>query len=109
MTPIEALDQIEALLQMGWNKYTDAVTSDGRTIHATSPEACSWCLLGALLKVYRQPSLPSLITDPLRGVMEEIKKDFPPEFYGYGLTGFNDAPWITKAHVLARYRRPKIG
>jgi hypothetical protein len=35
-----------------WGQYTAARDSKGQPVHPRKPEACSWCLIGALHKCY---------------------------------------------------------
>ena len=53
MQAVEYLEQAKALIEKpeNWAKDNFARKSNGNATRINSPEACSWCLTGALLKV----------------------------------------------------------
>ena len=53
MQAVEYLKQVKALIEKpeNWAKDNFARKSNGNATQINSPEACSWCLTGALMKV----------------------------------------------------------
>jgi hypothetical protein len=112
------LSEARGLLAKGWIKGAYARRADGRPAATGSPEACQFCLAGAVLHVLQQRQKEagyfpgSEVRDSLRDVLGVV---FPPREvtqaeYDAGLSGdtldqtfeFNDAEERTQHEVLAK-------
>jgi len=83
---IEVLKEAREKIRQGWCQGGPARDHRDATISTGDPNACKWCLFGALMAV----------TDDWDGPRAAIK-----EFTGCSLAEWNDAPGRTKAEVLA--------
>ena len=69
-----------------WTQGTNARDSEGKGVAASSEEACSWCLIGAIFRCYG-------IEGSFR-VEERVRLSL-----GSAITKWNDVSWRTFAEV----------
>lgn len=48
MSTLDDLRKTKEFLQRGWTKRFAAIDENGTSVLPTSPDACKWCLLGAI-------------------------------------------------------------
>jgi hypothetical protein len=77
-------------LRKGWCKDVCAKKADNTRTYAEDPEACSWCIVGALLKV-------GVSGNEVFALAERSR-----ELFGTGLSDFNDVHAKTVDDVIKR-------
>lgn len=93
MTPLTLLQNTRALIVRGWNQGTFAQNAKGEAVTSGDPEACSWCLIGALGTAAKDHETAfDRAYDILRKLMP---------IGSYSLSLWNDLPGRTQADVLA--------
>ena len=98
MKGIEA-DPIEAavaLLQQGWTQHANARDNEQRPVSALDPNACKWCLYGAIMR-----ACDGRIAD-VRDIIDYLKTVDPKI---YDIVVWNDASSRTREDVLALLAR----
>ena len=95
MTTKEILTQARVLVKQSWTQGAYARNSDGESVAAKDPTACSWCAVGAI-KAANPDGYPRLC---------ELW-DLFDNLVGRPLTiSFNDASDTTQEDVLSLYDR----
>ena len=99
---VETLIAARAKLATGWVKGAYALNAKGIDVAPESPDACRWCISGAVLAV-----MPRDIGDTPMLLRHAIGKGLPYPFAANGgnIAGFNDAEETTHADVLAALDR----
>lgn len=95
MKQLDRLVLARKKIEQGWCKGSYAKDSQGNKVVETSPDAVSWCAIGAMHS-----------TDP--GAFFPITKDHPLCMASRGfrnITYFNDDPRTTKQDVLDLFDR----
>ena len=69
-----------------WTKRVLARNAKGEAISPTSPDACSWCIIGALVKVSGSEELAQ---EALPAIGNAIRSEFP-HLASFSITDFND-------------------
>ena len=89
MSVRDDLHEVRALLEGGWCRGSFAMDDSGKKENPDSPDACRFCLVGAVLRVCRS------------GTREigEIVRALEKELGSHDLVPFNDTH--TKAQVIA--------
>lgn len=83
-----------------WIKHEFALDSEGYAVDPRSPEACSWCLSGAILCVTYETELPC---EP-SSLSTEIHRLFDSD-----IATFNDDPTTTHSDILSLIDRTIAG
>lgn len=84
----------ELLKTAGWTHGAFARTPEGKPTDPSDPQACEFCLVGAILRCYPGPQVCIEILPRLRRLL------FPGETTRGALTSWNDDPKRTKTEVL---------
>lgn len=87
----DALFDVRDVLTKGWTQYARARRRDGNAVDPSSPEACSWCMLGALQKVMPVAETRLVALD---AIYSSMVTQFIP------ITTFNDHDNRTQGQVL---------
>ena len=58
-----------------WAKYILAVDQFGHGAHVLSPQACSWCAIGAIMKELRVHELPTSTMRIIDAALEGMARD----------------------------------
>jgi hypothetical protein len=98
MTPQDILTKAAALLESSptaWTQSVIARNAAGRVAAPNSPEACSWCALGAIAKVRGQP-YATRTNCPATQLLET--------YLGEYAGNYNDRPQRTREEVIAALR-----
>lgn len=92
---LTALIKAKALIVRGWTKNSMARDAAGLPVASDNPDACQWCMYGAVLSVTRNAAEVRNLT--IHAVCAAL-----PEVYavGGGVTQYNDAGDRTHAQVL---------
>ena len=101
MTPLEVLREAEKLVEEGWCQGVAARTFSGFAVTPNDPDACSWCLTGAISKA-AGGSETDLDIKVLHIVFHHLFGR-PPDVYHkrtYSVSEWNDFPGREKAEVL---------
>lgn len=98
MTTTEAIEAVSALLARpeAWCQGWEARDAAGQPVPAESPEACAWCLLGAIARVGGDEAVEERLLHILR---TEFDRPALVE-----LSQFNDGCFTEHADVLALLR-----
>lgn len=101
MTEKEVLEGMLELLSDSdsWTQGTHARTNDGRAVSLLSPHATSYCLLGALYKVYCSDFSGTVVSSDFSGAVVSHLQSGVPEF-NFSLSLFNDSPSTTHEDVV---------
>jgi len=73
---LQMLWALQVLLTQGWARDALARAKDGFEVHPLSPEACAWCLIGAIGKIAWQTddaARRELRFDALLGAIAEVE------------------------------------
>ena len=95
MTTKEVLIQARALILKGWTQEAFARDADGEPVSAKDPDACSWCVVGAVVAAY--PDWDNLSKGLWDFLGRFVDEPCPDEF--------NDLPETTQTDVLALFDR----
>ena len=107
------LRKARALVKRGWVRDKWAKDAAGRVVHYDSPEACAFCLLGAIFRAEAEYGNPTYALEP-GGYDKARATYYPPnrwleqalwhrmgQPYRSSLRLWHDAPERTQAEVLA--------
>lgn len=95
MTSNEILEGTIDLIKGGWTQNALARMSNGCPVSPLRPEACSFCIEGAMLKTLgdHEAEFTSLEYDWVVNNLEEL--------YGTSIEGWNDIPGRTHEEVVS--------
>ena len=86
-------------LDRGWTQGDDAIDEKGKPVPPRSPEACSWCAIGAISAAMGDPYLKGehkMVRDAITDTMG---------LRAYSLAEWNDAPLRTFAEVRTAFEK----
>jgi len=99
------LIKARSFVERGWHKGCNALDSNRRSVYPNSPEAVSWCVIGACLATTKRGISPESYErfDELMIALDNVlrKENSPYKF----LQSFNDNPEVTKEKVLTLFDR----
>ena len=93
----QILTEAYALIERGWVQGWDARNRYGKMVQALTPDACAWCLTGALTKAATHLHL----REEDRQRAYELVAAALPTGESRFVVVFNDSPGRTKEQVLA--------
>lgn len=93
---ITLLKQARAIVEKGWARGALAMDAQGRTVGVKSPEACSFCLSGALIRA--GATYHGTLTEDGVRIFDKLQAFTPERLY---IHHWNDMPGRAKEEVLA--------
>lgn len=106
MSVLDDLKQMETLLNGDgrWIKYEEAQDANGKAVLGENPDACCWCLIGAMMRVSKDGEHVDLgrvsdLSNAIYNALGEVPLNRPT------LVSFNDAANTTQDDVLALIRK----
>lgn len=97
MTVVEVLQGARAKIVQGWCQDTAAKDAHGKGVMVADPEACSWCVLGAIWSCTAYGSDVELAAE------DTFRRVLPGSYASIRL--WNDRPKRTKEEVLRAFDR----
>jgi hypothetical protein len=98
MKTVEVLMRARKLIEIGHAKGYAALDRDGNSLGEwSSPDACAWCIVGALNVAAETADDET----PEGAALRSAAFDALAPFVGTDFIGWNDAPERTQADVLA--------
>lgn len=95
----KVINLTKEILNKGWTKGAWARDKRGNAVDSDSPNACSWCLLGAIILAEETVRLGAYPAARLNLALTDIvKRD---DTVQWGITGYNDREDVTLPDVLS--------
>jgi len=99
MTPTDILVAARAKIAQGWTRRAFGRDKDGYAVNACDPDACAWCVMGALRVVIMG------VTGPTGGAMEAARRRLERAAQCPDIMSWNDDYAKDQSEVLAAFDR----
>jgi hypothetical protein len=104
MSHAERMQKIASLIDSPdkWNKGSFARNANGDIVHYYAEDACSFCLMGAFWKTYREHQIHNDAVYAGLNILRNAVRSYCvklPQSYGYDISVTNDHPDVTHTDI----------
>lgn len=93
------------LLEKGWCQRAFAKDQDGNQVPVDSPDACTFCTLGALIRAGLEINPDTTTVSIHQLAFYEITDALRAHTDSHSIAGFNDLAWTKKDDVISLLKR----